>query len=104
MQQIIFNLVSNAIKYTPSGGNVTISVFKEKNRMVISVKDNGIGIALKYHTKIFEKFVQFGSDKHSNGLGLTITNELVKLHKGKIFVRSKKGEGAEFIVNLPLRT
>ena len=97
IQQILFNLISNAIKYTPENGKITITV---ENSM-FKVKDNGIGIDKKYHKKIFEKFVQLDSKQNSNGLGLTITNELVKLHKGEITLSSVLGKGAEFTVKLP---
>ena len=102
IQQILFNLISNAIKYTPENGLIEISVVKTDNRILIKIKDNGIGIDPKFHGKIFEKFVQLGNQKHSNGLGLTITKKLVDLHNGTIKVNSKPQNGSEFIVNLPL--
>lgn len=100
IQQILFNLLSNAIKYTPENGKIKITTHKNKKH-IIEIKDNGIGIPVKYHKKIFEKFTQLGSAKNSNGLGLTITKELIKLHNGNIKVESKLGKGAKFIVELP---
>ncbi len=100
IQQILFNLLSNAIKYTPSGGKIELSAHTENNIATISVKDNGIGIDKKYHKKIFNKFVQINSAKDSNGLGLTITKELVKLHGGKIVVISEPQKGSEFIFTI----
>lgn len=100
IEQILFNIISNAIKYTPNGGKVDITV-KQDNDIKIFIQDNGIGIDKKYHKKIFEKFFQLGTQKNSNGLGLTITKELVKLHNGKINIESKPQEGTCFIITFP---
>ena len=101
IQQIFFNLISNAIKYTPEDGKIYIDIDADENYVYIKIKDTGIGIDKKFHEKIFEKFVQLGSQKHSNGLGLTITKELVKLHKGNIKLTSSPQIGTEFEVILP---
>ena len=101
IQQIMFNLISNAIKYTPDNGNINIGIEKDAKGVILKIKDTGIGIDKKYHKKIFEKFTQLGAQKNSNGLGLTITKELVKLHNGKITVNSELQKGAEFIVRIP---
>lgn len=103
IQQILFNLITNSIKYTPDNGKIEIFIQKEPEYMVLKVKDNGIGIAPEYHEKIFDKFVQLGGEKNSNGLGLTITKELIKLHHGRIFVNSKPSAGAEFTIQVPLK-
>ncbi len=102
VQRIFFNIISNAIKYTPLNGKINIDISKNKNNIIIKIKDNGIGIDKKYHKKIFEKFTQIGNNKNSNGLGLALTKELVKLHKGTISVDSSIGNGAEFTVLLPV--
>lgn len=101
IQQIIFNLITNAIKYTPQNGTIKLSIYKKDKNIIFSVKDNGIGIAHNDHKKIFKKFVTLGGTKNSNGLGLTITNELVKLHNGTISLNSEPQQGSEFIVILP---
>lgn len=104
IQQVIFNLLSNAIKFTPELGKINIYTGKKNGIITLSVKDNGIGIAKKNHSKIFKKFEQLGQTKESStGLGLAITKELIKLHKGKIHLESSIGKGAEFIVELPER-
>lgn len=105
IQQIIFNLLSNAIKYTPTGGNIFIKVAKQDNSVVISVKDNGIGISKENHSRIFEKFEQAAviNKEMSTGLGLAITKEFVKLHKGKIKLISEPNKGAEFIIIIPVK-
>lgn len=101
IQQILFNLITNAVKYTPEGGRVEISAKHKKKFIEIKVKDNGIGIDKKFHKKIFEKFMQIEHLKNSNGLGLTITKELVKLHNGSIEVESTPRKGSVFTVKLP---
>lgn len=102
IQQILFNLLSNAIKYTPDKGLIKITTIKDNNSLKISIKDNGIGISPKNHKKIFNKFEQLDQAKeNSTGLGLAITKELIKLHKGKIQVKSQVGEGANFVITLP---
>ena len=101
-QQIMFNLTSNAIKYTPDNGNILISAQKENDKAIICVNDNGIGIAKKDQGKIFNKFTQLGAKKDSSGLGLTITRELINLHNGSIEVESKLGKGSKFKISCPL--
>ena len=108
VQQILYNLLSNAIKFTPNDGQISILTELEDDYIVIKIKDTGIGIDSKYLGKIFGKFVQLHSvytkKESSTGLGLTITKELVELHKGKIYVESKINEGSTFIVKLPKNT
>ena len=105
IQQILYNLISNAIKYSPENNEVEISVSADDEKFRISVHDNGIGIDKKYHGKIFAKFVQLDSaytkKESSTGLGLTITKELVELHGGKISLISEINNGSTFIVEIP---
>ena len=105
IQQILYNLVSNAIKYSPNNDEVEISVNSDDENFRILVHDNGIGIDKKYHGKIFAKFVQLDSaytkKESSTGLGLTITKELVELHGGKISLISEVNNGSTFIVEIP---
>jgi len=105
IQQILYNLISNAIKYSPENNQVDIAVMKGENNFRIAVHDNGIGIDPKYHGKIFAKFVQLDSaytkKESSTGLGLTITKELVELHGGKISLISEINNGSTFIVEIP---
>ena len=105
IQQILYNLISNAIKYSPENNEVEISVSADDEKFRISVHDNGIGIDKKYHGKIFAKFVQLDSaytkKESSTGLGLTITKELVEKKKKKISVVSEINNGSTFIVEIP---
>jgi len=106
IQQILYNLVSNAIKFTPDGGNVDISAMIDEKKFRLTVHDTGCGIDEKYHGKIFAKFVQLDSaytkKESSTGLGLTITKELVELHDGKISLISEVDNGSTFIVEIPV--
>ena len=106
IQQILYNLVSNAIKFTPKGGQVDILATCNDKSFKLVVHDTGIGIDEKYHGKIFAKFVQLDSSytkkESSTGLGLTITKELTELHGGKISVVSEVNNGSTFIVEIPL--
>lgn len=106
IQQILYNLVNNAIKFSPENGQVDIEGSKTDDTFFIKVHDNGIGIDKKYHGKIFAKFVQLDSaytkKESSTGLGLTITKELVELHGGKISLMSEVNNGSTFIISIPL--
>lgn len=106
IQQILYNLVNNAIKFSPEKGVVTMEAGLEHKNFLIKVHDDGIGIDKKYHGKIFAKFVQLDSSytkkESSTGLGLTITKELVELHGGKISIVSEINNGSTFIVSIPL--
>ena len=102
IQQILFNLLSNAIKYTPENGTIKINAYKNNNSAIIEIEDNGIGIETKNHKKIFKKFEQVGEiQENSTGLGLSITKELIKLHKGKISLNSELNKGSKFLITLP---
>ncbi len=109
LEQILDNLVDNAIRYTPDGGRITVSVglCEEEGRLwgVVEVSDNGPGIPEEELPHIFERFFR-GEKARSQqipgtGLGLAIVKELVDLHRGKIKVRSKVGEGTTFTLLLP---
>ena len=105
IQQILYNLVSNAIKYSPENDSVDIAISSNDECFRIAVHDNGAGIDPKYHGKIFAKFVQldnaYTKKESSTGLGLTITKKLVELHDGKITIISEVNNGSTFIVEIP---
>jgi len=106
LQQILSNLLSNAAKYTPSGGRIEISIARDGENVVIRVRDTGIGIAGDKLTEIFEPFVQL-KQSHSRpseglGIGLTLVKRLVELHGGKVAAASDGPDrGSEFTVRLP---
>jgi signal transduction histidine kinase len=107
-KQIMLNLLTNAVKFTPEGGTVTMSAQRMNGAYVFSVKDTGIGIAPEDHEKVFEEFRQVGTDyarkAEGTGLGLTLTRRLVELHGGRIRVESALGKGSTFTFNLPIET
>ncbi|MBD5403323.1 HAMP domain-containing histidine kinase [bacterium] len=106
LQQVIFNILGNAIKFSPANSEINITIREEKNKIQIRIKDNGPGIDKKYHKKIFTKFFQIentlSKTETSTGLGLTISKEFIKLHKGSIKLESEPNKGATFIIVLPV--
>jgi len=105
-KQIVLNLLTNAVKFTPEGGSVKMAAARMNGGYVFAVSDTGIGIAPEDHAKIFEEFRQVGSDRQrkteGTGLGLTLTKKLVELHGGTIRVESALGKGSTFTFNLPV--
>lgn len=106
IERCITNLVGNALKFTPEGGEIIVKVYDMIDSVKISVKDNGIGIDKKYHNAIFDRFGQVfnqvSEEYGGSGLGLTLTSQIVSLHNGTIYVESEVNEGAEFIIVLPV--
>ena len=104
--QILTNLVGNAIKFTPPGGQVTISAAAAPGQVVVQVADTGEGIPAQAQTRIFDRFYQVenrrANARGGTGLGLPIAKQLVELHGGQIGLRSTPGEGTTFVFTLPL--
>lgn len=107
ISQVLINLISNAVKFSPKSDKVLINTKAESGYAVISVKDYGVGIDPKYHKQIFSRFFQTGqnlpADSIGLGLGLYISSEIIRQHKGKIWVESKKGKGSTFSFKLPIK-
>ncbi|MFP5288709.1 MAG: ATP-binding protein [Thermoanaerobaculia bacterium] len=108
LEQVVCNLLHNAVKYTPRGGSVSVSAAEEEGRAVIRVRDTGLGISKDMLGKIFEPFTQVESSRKRSegglGLGLPLVRSLVELHGGTVEARSAgRGLGSEFVVRLPLR-
>ena len=100
--QVITNLVTNAINYTPEGGTVDVSIREEDGSAQILVEDTGIGIASENLPYIFQPFYRVVSAVEGTGLGLSIAKEIVEMHAGTLDVRSQPGEGSIFTITLPL--
>jgi signal transduction histidine kinase len=104
LRQLVDNLISNAIKYSNSGGEVLIDAHAEDGHVVVRVRDSGPGIALEHHVQIFEKFGRAGGGaKPGTGLGLFLSRSFAEAHGGTLAVESRPGEGATFTLTLPAR-
>ena len=101
-QQLFQNLISNAIKYNDKEqGVIEIDVCEKQNTFLFSIKDNGIGIAKKYHSKIFEVFETLGQhNDNSTGIGLSIVKKIIDLYEGKIWIESEHNKGTCFFFEL----
>lgn len=107
LSQVFTNLIENALKFTPSGGTITIRAARVPSGIQVEVEDTGVGISPEVLPHIFTRFYQAdasrsGDRKHGAGLGLAIVKEIVEAHGGKIIVRSESGKGCTFSVVLPL--
>ncbi|MFZ0035015.1 MAG: HAMP domain-containing sensor histidine kinase, partial [Sedimentisphaerales bacterium] len=103
LQRAIANLLDNAVKYTDSGGKVTVSVERTQTQVKISVSDTGLGIEEKDITRIFDRFYRADTSRSTagNGLGLSLAHTIVQAHKGKIVVESTPGKGSTFTILIP---
>lgn len=105
LQEVIVNLVSNAIKYTPANGQIEINLESQNDFLTVSVQDNGIGISQDDQAKLFQRFFRVESDETKNiqgtGLGLFIVRQIVEHMNGRIWVESTKGQGSTFKFTLP---
>jgi len=107
IEQVVNNLLTNAIKYSPKGGKIIVSFKKTKKNIIVGIEDNGIGIPPAKQELIFDKYYKIDYGKvigntSSFGLGLFISKEIIKKHGGKIWAESKKGKGSTFYFTLPL--
>ena len=105
LEQIITNLLGNAIKFTPEGGKITLRVREEETSVLIEVEDTGPGISEEEQRQLFEPYRRLETDKgrlSGLGLGLSLCKTLVELHGGQIWVASQLGKGSKFTLSLPL--
>ncbi|MEC3907029.1 two-component regulator propeller domain-containing protein [Tamlana sp. 2201CG12-4] len=112
LEQLFYNLISNAFRYTPKGGIIDIDVSEQENFLIVKVKDTGVGISEQYLHLIFERFFEVPIHNNNNklqksfnkgtGIGLSIVKNIIELHKGSIKVKNRKDKGAVFTVKLPL--
>ncbi len=106
LEQVAYNLMENAVKYTQPGGSIRVSLLRVGKDAQLTVTDNGPGISQENISHVFERFYRVDKarsrDSGGTGLGLSIAQQIVTLHSGTIRVESEEGEGASFIVTLPL--
>lgn len=104
IEQVVYNLIDNAIKFSPDGGKITVTISEKNEKVFVSVKDEGPGIQKEHQNKVFERFYKTdesrGKDKQGTGLGLAITREIIKAHGENIDLISTEGAGSEFIFSL----
>ena len=106
-KQIMLNLLSNAVKFTGDGGRVTVAAHRAGDDIEVSVSDTGIGITPEDQPRVFEEFVQVGSNyatkREGTGLGLPLARRFVQLHGGRMWLESVPGKGSTFFFNLPVK-
>jgi len=106
LRRLFFNIIDNAIKFTPQNGQIKINVKYKKRKAIVSISDTGMGIAEKDMPKLFDKFFRANKEKNrytsGSGLGLPIAQSIAELHKANITVNSTLGKGSIFIVTLPI--
>ena len=108
LDRMVLNLISNAIKYTPDGGMVTVSCSIEGEHAVLVCQDDGIGISSDDQARLFDEFFRSGDPaaraRPGTGLGLSIVRRVVQRHHGTVTVTSERGSGSTFTVRLPVGT
>jgi signal transduction histidine kinase len=105
LEQVLTNLVNNAIKYSPDGGTIAIAVTQHADTAQVTVRDHGLGIPPEHREHIFDRFYQAHSRSHRSGmgLGLYISRQIVDLHGGSIIADFPADGGTRFVVTLPTR-
>ncbi|MPN29012.1 Adaptive-response sensory-kinase SasA [bioreactor metagenome] len=105
IERIILNLISNALKFTQPNGTIYVTIKESSSeKILIKVKDTGIGIPKEMLSKVFERYKQLGSTNHQSqgsGIGLSLVKSIVTTHNGSIWVESEVGKGSEFFIELP---
>ncbi len=105
MTQVLYNIISNAMKYSPEGGQITFSIKEEEEKIIVSVSDQGVGIPKENIGKIFDRFYRVDKARTrklgGTGLGLAIAKEMVNVHGGMIWAVSEEGKGTEISFSLP---
>ncbi|GAA0786813.1 HAMP domain-containing sensor histidine kinase [Hathewaya limosa] len=102
LKQVCINIIDNAFKFTPENGEVAFKAYKKNNELVIEVQDTGCGISEEELPKVKEKFYKGKSSKSQNGIGLSICDEIIKLHNGEFIIESELGKGTKVLVKLKL--
>lgn len=106
LEQVLLNLITNAIKFTPQGGSIAIKVWEKDAGVAVAVKDSGIGIAREEQSRLFRPYSRINADRQRQpglGLGLALAKQVIEMHGGKIWVDSELGGGSTFSFYLPRR-
>lgn len=107
IERIMLNILSNAVKYTPEGGFINVNIKTTSENVIVSIKDNGIGIPKEKLNVIFDRFEQVNSlltrRREGSGIGLSIVKNLVEMHGGSISAYSEEGKGSEFVFTIPIK-
>jgi signal transduction histidine kinase len=106
LEQVLLNLMTNAVKFTPQGGSISIKVREEDSGLLVAVTDNGVGIATEEQPRLFKPYSRISADRQRQpglGLGLALAKQVVELHGGRIWVESEAGKGSTFSFFLPKR-
>jgi two-component system sensor histidine kinase VicK len=105
IQQVLDNIMNNAIKYSPDGGVITCRLVETHNHVIMSITDQGLGIPKEAISHVFDRFYRVDKARSraqgGTGLGLAISKEVVQMHGGRIWVESREGEGSTFYISLP---
>ena len=107
LEQTVFNLMSNASKFTPRGGSIILRAKRREAEVIIEVEDSGIGVPKEEQARLFKPYSRINADRQRHpglGLGLALAKQVVELHGGKIWVESEPGKGSTFAFSLPQQT
>ncbi len=106
IERVVLNLLSNAIKFSHANSDIEVNVEAYDDKVVFTVRDEGIGIDIEKREEVFERFVQVDNTltrcNEGSGIGLSLVKSFVELHNGNIYVESKLNEGSKFIIELPI--
>ena len=102
LEQVLLNLLDNAVKFTPGGGRIDVRVIREPTAAVIVVRDHGVGVPPEHRARLFDRFYQAHPDRSGMGLGLYISRQIVEGHGGTITAEAPEDGGTRFVISLPL--
>ena len=102
LEQVLTNLLDNAVKFSPTGGSIEVTIRKDVATSVMSVRDHGIGVAREHRAKLFEQFYQAHPNRSGLGLGLYISRHIVERHGGTMYAEEPDGPGTRFVISLPV--
>ena len=101
LRQVFVNVIDNALKYTPSGGAVSISIKEEKEMLCVVISDNGCGIPAVHLPRVKDKFYKANQTQRGSGIGLAVANEIMTLHSGSLDIASEEGVGTTVTISIP---